>query len=49
MKLNKPEIINYQEVFIFNNNVEYKSIFRAISQKIIWRNFDKSSVDDLNY
>ena len=49
MKLKRPEINNYQEVFIYKDEKVFNSSFRAISEKIVWRNFDKSSIDDINY
>ena len=49
MKLKRPEINNYQEVFIYKDETAFDTSFRAISEKIVWRNFDKSSIDDINY
>ena len=42
-------INNYQEVFIYKDETAFDTSFRAISEKIVWRNFDKSSIDDINY
>lgn len=49
MKLKRPEISNYKEVFIYNDESAFDTSFRAISEKIVFRNFDKSSIDDINY
>ena len=49
MQTKRPEVDNYKEVFIFIDKELINSVFRALSENVVWRDFDNSVFGDLNY
>ena len=49
MQTKKPEVESYKEVFIFSYKTNMNSVFRSLSENVVWRDFDDSLYRDLNY
>lgn len=49
LQTKKPEVESYKEVFIFSDKTNMSSVFRSLSEDIVWRDFDDSLFRDLNY
>lgn len=49
MKLKRPEVENFMEVFIYVDKQSTDAVFRALSEGAVWRDFDNAIFGDVNY
>ena len=49
LKLKRPEVQNFKEVFLFTDTTLINCSFRAITEHATWRDFDGKPLSDVNY
>ncbi len=49
LQLKRPEVQNFKEVFLFTDTTLTNSVFRALAENIVWRDFDNLTSGDKNY
>jgi DNA-binding cell septation regulator SpoVG len=49
LRLKRPEVQNFKEVFIYTDTTLINSVFRALAENIVWRDFDNITLSDINH